>query len=550
MMGKKSKRVCSLFSMMMLLVFLFVSCNVSKKASSNVKDDISSQELTGKKFEKVTLNIMLRSDPVQQYEKVLEQIENATADKLNIKMNWIFTPGGDYLTKLQLMLTAKQELDSVFDAPWLLLGDMANKGLYADIGSYFNNDQYPGLKKAFSTTMIDANRFNGKLYGIPLTRDFSDIPTIIIRGDLREKYGLPEIKDIAGLEVFFDKVLQNEKGMIPVLETNLQNNAWSFMPLSQIKAPFDQVTNTIELAAGFRVIVAVSKDGKSVLGAYFPGDTEEVYKDFPNEWKKKEPQPIAAAKLYRKWYEKGYFEKDIISQKDGRSLFEAGKFAAAIRQGQSSVEPLQRSVPGAKGELVLLNEYNTFKPGLIETSYIAGNFQCIPSYSKNTDRMMMFYDWMFSGKENHSLVELGIKGVHWVETETNGHPTFSTPPNVDPRTNYVFSRSFTLTWNPLYKYLNGGLPEMYYKIQSYLSNPASYYKSPVGSFKFNDQNVKEEMAKVVPVFTDEARAVYLGIIGNTAEEYKKINEKARKLGLEKIRLELINQLNVYLQTVR
>ena len=49
-------------------------------------------------------------------------------------------------------MTAGEEVDAAFDAPWGSFNQNVSLGYYQELDKYFNNDEYPGLKKAFQRT--------------------------------------------------------------------------------------------------------------------------------------------------------------------------------------------------------------------------------------------------------------------------------------------------------------------------------------------------------------------------------------------------------------
>ena len=60
-------------------------------------------------------------------------------------------------------------------------------------------------------------RVDGKIYAIPQLMIQNIQATIGIRGDLREKYDLPEITDIESLENYMSVISENETSVVPLL---------------------------------------------------------------------------------------------------------------------------------------------------------------------------------------------------------------------------------------------------------------------------------------------------------------------------------------------
>lgn len=77
-------------------------------------------------------------------------------------------------------------------------------------------------------------------------------------------------------------------------------------------------------------------------------------------------------------------------------------------------------------------------------------------------------------------------------------------------------------------------------------NPNLFLPAPLLSFSIDMDPITSEMAKVSPLYDAEARPIYLGMTKDPLSAYKEINEKARRLGLDVIREELIKQVQNYL----
>ena len=61
---------------------------------------------------------MLFGDKPIEMDKVLAEFENRTKDTLNTKLDIEFNPFADHKQKLNLKMTAGEEVDAAFDAPW------------------------------------------------------------------------------------------------------------------------------------------------------------------------------------------------------------------------------------------------------------------------------------------------------------------------------------------------------------------------------------------------------------------------------------------------
>ena len=148
----------------------------------------------------------------QNMDKVLDKFYAESG--LDVKLNIIWNTGADHREKLPLLIGNEEPCDLVFDAYWMNLATMIKQDMYADLSSYFNNDEYPGLKAAFSESYLaQVTEDDGAIYAIPFTQAANDIQCIFYRADLAEKYGIT-VDSTESLEAFFKAVKENEKDLI------------------------------------------------------------------------------------------------------------------------------------------------------------------------------------------------------------------------------------------------------------------------------------------------------------------------------------------------
>lgn len=497
----------------------------------------SSPTITPKKVpDPVTLQFYFFGDPPADQQAVLDEFYNRTKDTLNIKLNFNWVPGDQMKEKFGLKLASGEQVDAVFDAQWNTMPQMIAKDTYMKLDSYFNNDKYPGLKKAFPPEYINNNKFvDGKnelhVYGVPFTQNYSPVATVILRKDLRVKYGLPEIKTLEDLEGYFDHVLKNEKGVIPFGVDGSRGEG-----LGNWLQTYSRPDNYGALLAnGLNTQIGI-KDGK--VDVVFKGEDISVL-----------PAPLNTKESFyqveitaRKWYQKGYLEKDIISQKDARGFFKAGKFAAIGGDSGLSTfyKDVAQAIPGAEIEYVSIQPgVSEGKPGSLTTDFKAWNFSSIPVTSKNADRVMAFFDWLYADQNNHDLFEYGIEGKHWVPV---GKDKFKVPEGAKP---YAFP-GYLLTWNPSMIRYPEDFPESARKLEQFAGKPDSFTKSAIAGFSLNSEPIKSELAKIGPEFKKARSVAMLGLVEDYEAAYKDSLEKMKSMGLEKVRAEIKKQLEDYL----
>jgi putative aldouronate transport system substrate-binding protein len=485
----------------------------------------------------VTLKGMLFGDEPKDLPLVLEEFEKQTKDTLNTKLDIQWNPVSDHKQKVKLMMTAGEEVDFVFDAEFQNLRELIPQGAYAQLDKYFNNDEYPGLKAAFSTEFIEMNkRYDDHLYTIPFTQYFYDIPVVYIRKDLREKLGFSEpISSYEELQQFYEKLLESEKGITPLA---VKGNGG----FQEIFAPDRKELDTVRPLnlGGLVYYVHLTDDLKQVQNVVAFGDAESEWAKLPapfNTMKSAFPQ-------YDKWAEwSKYLEKDVLSQKDQKAYFMSGKaasFYGTISSYAADKKMLQETLAGADLEFFVFKEHiRNMEPQAIATNYKSNNSVAIPVSSKNIDQTMKFFDWMFQSRENHDLFEYGIKGKHWEPVGENQLKL------LDESDNYTFP-GYEFTWNPNMIRTPEDLDETAKKYLEYSANADTYYAPVLAKFAFDTSSVKGEFANVQSKADPFIQTLKAGQIKDWEAEFVLINKDLKGLGLDKIREEIKSQVQAYL----
>jgi hypothetical protein len=536
----------TLLSLLLVISLLLTAC--SKPVSKNnqtgnegtpeaTKTEESKTEGTE---EMTTINIRV-INPVTNFDKVLDVFYDKVKDDpvlSKIKVNLTYVEGADYADKLNLAITAQEDYDLLFVGAWHGLSDKINDGIFKDLSSYFNNDAYPGLKAAFNEDYLTANSFNGKTYAIPLAESYEDIKGIIYREDLREKYSLPEIVDYTTYEQYLEEIAKhiNDEGLIA---------AWGVSPtqgMTEFENPgYDNRRSNIYMYNyGAKFYVALNSDSTKVLDAATVGDDASHFAAFPELYNKDYISDWYTD--LTKWTK--YINSDAVSSNDDiGAAFDAGLYGATYgtaTEWVSRTKNIENTNPDAKlGFFIMDEKQRNFEPGAIVSNMQAWNFLCAPTWSKKTDAVMAFLDWMWSSKENHDLIQYGIEGEDWEAIGDNAYKTISTDSYVMP--------GYSFTWNPAYIRYDSAVVNNEYanKVYDYMYNNDTYNLSPLAGFNFDQKSVETQVA-AISAYTNDAKFEWGAYGENTAAKIKEYHDACEKAGLELIRAELIKQLQDFL----
>lgn len=486
------------------------------------------------------LKVMMSGSKPNHFDEVLEKFYEETKDTLNIKLNIEWSPQADHKEKLLLRMTGGEDYDLVFDAPFMNFRNLASSGTYAELDSYFNNPEYPGLQTMFSEDYLNANRVNGKLYCIPFTASYGQFTTdcVMLRGDLRKKYNLPEVKTREDYQLYLDTILANEPDVVPLC---LNNSRAYYHLLDSDEMVYRHKKNMYLVSAGVLWEVAISDDNKTVLGASYYGDPDSYRTEFPEGYKSVD---YSAFNLQREWSK--YIEKDSINQKDSASVFYGGKTASildSVSNFNSVEQKLKATIPEAELEVFpYYKPTQNLEEGGWATTYAAWNYLCIPQTSKKIDKTMEFINWLFEDRAHHDLFEYGIEGVHW---NAVGEDSYEYAEGLSADNAYNFP-GYEMTWVPQWVRTPADTPDFIKKYIEYDRADSTYVKNPLSGFTFNQDSVKTEIAKISTVFESVDLQTSHGMIDDPKAAWEAANEEARAQGLDTIREELLSQVQAFL----
>lgn len=555
-MKKRLIRLIAFVTAALMMVSILAACGGNSEetaAQTSAAAASSSASATETKSipEEVTLKFILPPATPNDLDLVVAEFEKRTKDTLNTKLEFNFVSFDDVGQKVSVKLAAGEAIDGVFSAQWTNPSIMQNvsKGLLVNLDKYFHNDEYPGLKSAFSKAYLDNNSFadgtgEKHVYAIPFTHGFDQGQAVYYRQDLAEKYGISEIKDYDDLVAYFDAIAKNEKGMVPFGWLGSVNSLSGFI-FGGI-APTTQKHNynySIGAPGGAAVI---KDDGTAYLANnYFYLTDPDYLASLPEPLNTIDPYQQYA--IAREWYEKGYIEKDVLSQKDPEGMFKVGKFGSYLRDisvYNQVVSEVEASIPGAKiGCYVASKAIRENLKGQTGSNFQCWNFVSVPVTSKNADRTMKFFDWIFADRANHDLFEYGIEGKHW---NAIGDDKYKIPDGVDAAKNYNLV-GFQLCWNPGIVRYSADTPDNIVEINKRLGNSDFYYKDITAGFSFAGDSVKSEVAKLNEIIS-QAKAVECGLVADYKAEIQKLQKKMEQAGFSKVREEASKQFNEFLKS--
>ncbi len=528
------------------------------------------------------------------FDEVVETFNEGAGKELGLQVQFSFDTQSDYKQKLNLSIASNQnDYDVVFDAAWIYLSEFAKKDYYYNLESYFNNDEYPGLKKAFSAEFLENNKFSGGVYGIPLTETFSDISIGYIRKDLRERcaadtdwtkpsaiasYNVTAadlddgIDNFEELEYFLYWVKENTTGIVPALcNSDATWGAWDLintrvLPSISAKQYADAGIKTGILIRQGMEASAYIRNGEVMavdIADYLDPAASGGLNEFPSGFNVSDSKWQEDYTIARRWAEDGIISKDVMSTTDSQAKFLAGMGAVVVQTinnfGQVERQ-LAEQTPGATLE-AYINDYAIREKmeGYARTDFKAWNYLCIPKSvpQEKVDKAMKFMNWLFESQDNHDLFQYGIRGKHWdVAKDESGNEIEGTVNTVGMEA-YGFP-AYELTWNSTYIRVQNASDPKIMEYSEYMYDIDRYVEIPYSEFTFDSQRTDELSSAVnnaaIGNGIDVAKQYYLGQVANPVASWNTVlsnryQNASIKSAVAVIQREVKEQLQAYLDSL-
>ncbi|NOU73019.1 extracellular solute-binding protein [Paenibacillus sp. LMG 31458] len=481
---KKSK---SIFLVTLMATMLLSACSGknNETESASPSGGASPAAKTNQKLQQVTLKIMIPGDRPARMDAIIAEAEKRMADTLNVKLNITFVPWADLAQKTQLTLASGESIDLIFDAPWLHLSQQIAAGSYEPLEGLL--DKYgPNIVKARPQQMWDANKFSGKIYGIPLGASHFQGRGYYVRKDIREKLGIAPIKTYDDLIKFAYAVKEKVPGITPLLPAG--QDGLKDMSEAVFRRFFDTKTHLSPSPVLTQSLVLYTKNNDGKVHNLF----DEI-----------DPTIWSWIKNARKLYQDGIIGKDVLAVKDLSQPAKEGKVAIFDQNNFGIAPDIQSAVkqndPNAEFESVTFFDAT---PKANISNFQQWNFISVPVVSKNKERAIQFLDWA-NQKDNYDLLTYGIKGEDWEPVGDDQYKSMSK--------GYAW---FPFAWimNPLFDRLDANQDPETQNYNKYTKVADNFTTDILTGFTFDNTPVANEIAQYNTIESKYYTAIMNGVV--------------------------------------
>jgi putative aldouronate transport system substrate-binding protein len=459
------------------------------------------------KDEKITIYFENRANTVMPdvLAAVNEKLRSELKTELAFEMIW--ENPDQYYAKIKEDMAAGKPCDAFSYSSYFpaSLGQLAKDGLARELTSDLTK-YAPNYIGKFSSEDIKAISTDGKIYAIPYRIPAASIKCAIVRDDLMTRYNIPEIKSYKDFEVYLNAVKKNDPDLIPL-------NYW------------DTTLGLFSEINGYAVL-------DYEIGLVYKWDDPSMK---VMAWEQT-PDFADGIRTIQDWYDKQYLIQNMGIAQIDENMITSGKWASFI--GNWGDEFNYNGILALGGirnyKYIAYPLYNGISP----RNSPLENALVINPKSAQSDRVLMFINWLQSKQENYDLLMYGVKGRNYTDMGDYIVP----PEDVDEQDSF-----FNWGWRAPFRNIEyeranfSGLKEEVVRYNKVIEEKTKYLPS-IG-FLPDFSAVSDLITMRRLGFTELDQKVYNGILGkNDIDDFIK---EQKENGVQNIIDEIQKQLDEF-----
>ncbi len=469
--------------------------------------------------EHVDLVLYYVGNPIGDEEMVFAKVNEIMNEKINATIIFKALGLSDYSQKYDLLLAGREDVDLIYTSGWCYYLDEAGKGAFIEITDEMIEKYMPETFATQATASYTQGIIDGKLYYMPACKIGYGHPTALIRGDLREKYGLEPLKTPADLTAYMKAVAADKDSGVAYaynasLDGKYLQNVYYITPNNLL---------TVDNSNYFYYQYVEGKTDYTADDIFFIYGSEE-FKAFAQQQKE-----LAAEGLWSR--------SSINNQTDVKDSFLNGTSALFINNLGTTgnvAASVMKANPEWKPEIYDLNLDK------VSTAVYDADGYAVTYKSKNVERALMALDVLKNDPTAYVSIRYGIPGYHITINEDG---TYSKTENYG--TNH-WSYGAAPSWglkNTLLEMDEEGIfptvPELM-KTWGEIS-----VDSPTVAFAFSTTEITDAWSALGEVYTQYIPLVQLGLVDDLDGWMEEFAIEAEAAGLDEIKAALAEQLNAY-----
>ena len=446
-----------------------------------------------------TIYIYLIGDTPNDFGDVLAKV-NEYLEPFNTDLEFTIMAWSDYSDLYSLALTAGEDIDMIFTAPWCYLWVEANKGSFLTLEDEFIDKYMPLTRKYQLPASWDGVKLAGNIIAVPQNTTNPNGKIVAIRKDLADKY---EIGDLTSWEDYKNYVLTiaeketPESGILGMAAAGNNAELWDVY-----REQFD----TLEaLRSGSYITYYFSYTGglptfDEIQFAW----TSQWFSDFCKDMKE-----MADAGVWsRSALTNEVSDDDAFGALSGASIAWNTSVFTYIEQAEKT-----EGVECAAYDITM-----NIAPGEAYNN----NDMAITTSSKDPERTAMVLDIIKNDTYVNHLFRLGIEGVHYSIDENGVYE------ELEKSADFA-ADNLSMCW----AIKNGDLKREGADPRRQAIEDAETEKmvaNPLEGFVFDDSNVSFEKEAVDAIFAEYIPSLELGLFDDPDAKIAEMMEQAEAAG--------------------
>ena len=462
------------------------------------------------------LKMILVGEKPAIYDEIYGKLNEMLRKDIGAEVEVEYYNYSDLQQKYSLLFSTGEDFDIVFAADWVKYNQQAAKNSFMEITDDMLKKNAPKTYETLTDRIKNEAKVNGKMYMIPNTASEYSTYVSLIRGDLREKYGMGEIKTVEDYEKYLENVAKNDKNIIPLVNVVAVGAFWG---------AYKDGTDRFETPKGTEIYYDIA------TGKFTKREFEDYYK---NQIRKT-----------REFVDKGIIPADIVANKTIDNMFENGKCATYVKNLETSAsmaKKLRAQHPEWKIEIC------DFSVGAKKIANSAvSNGLALNRATKNADKALQFIELLRNDKRYFDLTWYGIEGKHWKADGDNGYISL----NADLPKEQKYEPGCVWGWKneSMMRVDKTDIPEKQEILARWKEETVD---SDIRGFVFDDTNVKTEMASISSAASQYGGPLYNGMVeaSKLDASFKTYQEKLTQAGIDKVFEETEKQYKEYQKTLK
>ncbi|MFI6227671.1 DUF3502 domain-containing protein [Micromonospora echinospora] len=476
-----------------------------------------------------TSNALLPTAAPPGWDAILEKVNAKMREEIGTTLGAEFFNWSNFGQQSLLKFTAGERFDTSLQAMWLNMAQLQSSGSLADLTAEV--DKHPNLKATISKELLDANSWDGKLWGIPQVNAAGRLHHQVVRQDMAESLGFAEIKDYDTFERFLYAVKEKKRGVTPFCAAN---GTAFLLAIPRPTAQFDPASwenpNTIPLSFGGKGVWFFPAKDAATTGSSSPVPFWEV------------PQVVETFRRIRRYYQDGIINADAITVDAAtvKSQWIAGRYAAtwAVTDGLTSTVLTAMRKNDPKAQLANILPFTAGLSAKPNQTFQADNLVVVNAKGGDVERAMKIQDWL-SIQENHDLLAYGTEGTDWKPVGGD---------RIEVLSDYTFP-GFALCWRAPLERKPAVMTDSEERIFDWAQDVKNFTLDPFSSFIPDQTEIGPVITQMTQVITEFGNPLYYGTV-DVDKQLDKLKRAADSAGLAKLQEQMEKQANAYLSRSR